>query len=119
MRVKKVNLVNGQLTFEMVQVRELRGAMKNVYHLLSTRPELRNSGRMLIWEYWDTHDRIVIHRDTEADIIQSFDFFKYATHPETIRRSAAKIRQLFPELRGKNDVRTRRKEKEAAYKKVL
>lgn len=65
-----------------------------VLELLKNNPELRNSDRLLIWEFWRKEGFVKGDDGLFSNSrISKMDFLD-ATHPESIRRSAAEIRSL-------------------------
>ena len=124
MEVPIISDKNNEITFQEKSLTEIRAVRPRVYFLLQTYPGIRESDRKLIWEYWETFDKIVYSREDTGkphdyvDVIDYVGFMK-ATSPETIRRAAAKMRELFPELRGTRDVQSRRKEKAESYQKKI
>lgn len=106
------------VSFKEGSLTGLRKTRQRVYYLLQTYPDLRESDRKLIWHYWWRWDSIGFRASDGVDRITFSEFLK-ATNPETIRRAAAKIRELFPELRGSNYVQRGRKAKEESYSKKI
>ena len=113
--------MNEQSTLKEKFKKEMQGTKKNVFELLRDNPDLRNSDKKLIWAYWDKVDDII--RGVGIHGLNSYifkgDFLINATHPETIRRTAQKIREEYPELCGEYFIRRGRKVKEEVTKEEL
>ena len=109
---------NKEVSFKEKSLTEIRAVRPRVYHLLKTYPDLRESDRRLIWHYWGIFDKVIEKIEFPMEHI-SYDGFFRATNPETIRRAAAKMRELFPELRGSKDVQDSRRAKAKSYSKKI
>lgn|GEM_PF-3169615 len=111
---------NKEVSFKEKSLTEIRAVRPRVYHLLKTYPDLRESDRKLIWEYWRVYElKVGNNGDYYNEPFITLSNFMEATNPETIRRSAQKIRELFPELRGSKYIQRGRKEKQESYSKKI
>ena len=98
---------------------KLRGTIKNVKKLLEENPGLRDSDRKLIWKYWDEFDGIVYFDRHGTPKMEFKNFLEHATDIATIMRCARKVRQRWPELRGKGEIEKRRDSKRKTFEKTL
>lgn len=75
---------------QLIKVRD------RVEKLLRENPHLRDDDFKLIANVWHAESKGV---ETKADFLWAFSRGKFS-HPESIRRSRAKLQELNPELRG-------------------
>lgn len=113
---------------EYSEEKELAGIVKNVFDLLNENTEVRNSDKVLAWEYWKKYDKLVwLTGNTEyggqfgsiVEVLERKDFLFKVTPYESIARAARKLRERFPHLRGRDVTQKLRKDRQRKFKKIM
>jgi hypothetical protein len=84
-------------------IRKIKSISATVKHILETKPETRDSDRLLILSVWAYQNPRLRSKD-EIFVDFAMDFYRgsYAD-TESIRRSRQKLQEQNPHLRGKTD----------------